>query len=265
MKALRTLFNLSLDAETHGPLLGSARRGLLDAVGLLVGGPAPDDGNEEELEGDDDAAKKQRRVKRRKEREAAAAGARGLQTRPSGADSTPHLCALLLHVLTTNRDNHGALVEKGAVALLVTLAGSPAEATKTAVAGSLYNLTQLAPVARESTTEALMVLARSSENARVLWCAWCFANVSTYPKGRAMLGRLSRTLVPTLLAMMRSGCADAERIQYRAPERNSCKRIRADYSKRRAVEFLERWRRERTRFFAGTTAPWPSATRSPCF
>ena len=59
-----------------------------------------------------------------------------------------------------------------------------------------------------------MRLSKSSENERVLWCAWCFANLSTYPKGRAMLGKLSASLSPALLGMMRSGVADAEKVQY---------------------------------------------------
>ena len=65
-------------------------------------------------------------------------------------------------------------------------------------------MTQLNPVAEENAIEALVRLSKSSENERVLWCAWCFANLSTYPKGRAMLGKLSASLVPALLGMMRS-------------------------------------------------------------
>ena len=54
-------------------------------------------------------------------------------------NSAQHLCAMLLHVLTTTQDNHDALLGGGAVLLLVKLSQSPNEVTKTAVAGSLYN------------------------------------------------------------------------------------------------------------------------------
>lgn len=133
---------------------------------------------------------------------------------PTDDDSLLHLSAMLIHVLSTNKENHLSLLESGVVALLVKISGSPNEKTKTAVAGSLYNLTQCAQVTNEDFLNALMALSHTSENVRVLWCAWCFANVSTYPKGRVMLGKLSKKIIPTLLAMMRSGCADAERIQY---------------------------------------------------
>lgn len=208
-KALKTLFNLGMDPQSHEVLLSRALRlSLLDAIGELIGmkaAPAADDDLSSMESHGSRPGKPRRKYHGKKKKEPVAS---------YDSNSSQHLCAMLLHVLTTNQENHDALLSGGAVLLLVKLSASPNEVTKTAVAGSLYNLTQCAPVAHEAFLGALMSLSHSSENARVLWCAWCFANVSTYPKGRAMLGKLSRKLIPTLLAMMRSGCADAERIQY---------------------------------------------------
>ncbi|KAH8067488.1 hypothetical protein JL721_7602 [Aureococcus anophagefferens] len=197
-KALKTLFNLGMEPQSHEVLLSrSLRLGLLDAIGKLIG-------MQKEVEDDDASVSSQgsRPGKPRKRRHKASKDKQPAQAHDG--NSAQHLCAMLLHVLTTNQDNHDALLGGGAVLLLVKLSQSPNEVTKTACT----------PVAHEAFLGALMNLSHSNENARVLWCAWCFANVSTYPKGRAMLGKLSRRLVPTLLAMMRAGCADAERIQY---------------------------------------------------
>jgi len=180
--ALKTLLNLALDTETHETLLERRPRMLLDALALLV-------------------------YEDRKARSLDAA-------RPTGTGSTLHLVSLLVHLFTTNKTTHDQLLHGDASQLLVTLAKATNDETRTAVAGSLYNMTQLNPVADVEAIEALVTLSRSLENERVLWCAWCFANLSTYPKGRATLGKLSATLVPALLGMMRSGVTDAEKVQY---------------------------------------------------
>ena len=116
--ALKTLLNLSLDSETHEALLERRRRSLLDALALLV-------------------------YEDRKARTFDS-------TRPCGKDSTLHLISLLLHILTTNKTNHDQLMGGDASKLLVCLAKTSNDETRTAVAGSLYNMTQLNPVAEET-------------------------------------------------------------------------------------------------------------------
>lgn len=200
-KALKALFNLCMDPVSHSVIINEKLIDSIHVLNNLYDFPPSNPGVHEPT-----------RPGSRKKRE------RFLNTDiaqvPTDDESLLHLSAMLIHVLSTNKENHSPLLEGGVVALLVKISGSPNEKTKTAVAGSLYNLTQCAQVTNEEFLTALMALSHTNENVRVLWCAWCFANVSTYPKGRVMLGKLSKKFIPTLLAMMRSGCADAERIQY---------------------------------------------------
>lgn len=198
--ALKALYNLCLETEAQCVFIELQLLERLQLLNGLYDAPPPAPASHEPtLPG----SRKKRPVVYAKSAEA-----------PSDDASCLHLSALILHVLSTNKANHPPLLDAGVVSVLVKMAASPNEKTKTVVAGSLYNVTQCAQVTHEDFLTALMALSHSQENARVLWCAWCFANVSTFPRGRVSLGKLARKVIPTLLAMMRSGCADAERIQY---------------------------------------------------
>lgn len=87
------------------------------------------------------------------------------------------------------------------------------EQTKQLCAAILSNIVLHRVITEETALTSLVTLSGSTEASLVLCCAKAFANLSTYPRGRAILGN-NPTVVPALVAMMRSGVRDAAQVQY---------------------------------------------------
>ncbi|KAJ1446261.1 armadillo-type protein [Pelagophyceae sp. CCMP2097] len=253
-RAVRALFNVALDEATHAALLAARVVPALAQLVAAEPADAPADVAADALprshgskagrgarptdDVSDDAsaasgASRDRKRDGRKARRADHAAARQDSSRPldsrprdfsrpreSGADALERraeetrLAAMVVHSLTADEAHHRALRDQGGVELLVLLAAATNDSAKTAVAASFHNLAQRGPVHAEGFLDAVLQLSRGADDARVLWCAWCLADVSRHAKGRAALGKACRTALPALLAMMRSGCADAELVQY---------------------------------------------------
>lgn len=68
-------------------------------------------------------------------------------------------------------------------------------------------------IVEESFLSSLIFLSTSTEASLVMCCAKALANLSTYPRGRSFLGN-NKSVVPALIAMMRSGVKDAAQVQF---------------------------------------------------
>lgn len=89
----------------------------------------------------------------------------------------------------------------------------PASQTKQLCAAAFCNSTIHKVITDESFLAALLLLSTSTEASLVLCCAKALSNLSTYPRGRSSLGS-NKSVVPALIAMMRSGVKDAAQVQF---------------------------------------------------
>lgn len=88
-----------------------------------------------------------------------------------------------------------------------------ASQTKQLCAAAFCNVTIHKVITDESFLAALLLLSTSTEASLVLCCAKALSNLSTYPRGRSSLGS-NKSVVPALIAMMRSGVKDAAQVQF---------------------------------------------------
>eukprot|EP00903_Cladosiphon_okamuranus_P011079 g10458.t1 len=122
-------------------------------------------------------------------------------------------CAAVLYNFSFEEKSITKMMELGGIFLLTHLSYSNVIQTKQLCAAAFCNVTIHKVITDESFLAALLLLSTSMEASLVLCCAKALSNLSTYPRGRSSLGS-NKSVVPALIAMMRSGVKDAAQVQF---------------------------------------------------
>ena len=104
------------------------------------------------------------------------------------------------------------LIDQGAQRLIVTIQNTMDDLGKDLSAATLHNMSLKRASLGAGMLSTLMALLRANKSIRALWVVKCMAHLTVNAKARAVIAK-ERKVIPLLSMMMRSGGAEADKVQ----------------------------------------------------
>lgn len=124
-----------------------------------------------------------------------------------------HKFITLLYLISCEASLCPKLVDYGVQRMLMSVVKTLTDEGKDLVAAILHNLSLKRALLGTGVLGALVSFLRNCKSARVLWVSRAIANMSNYPRSRAILAK-EKKLVPYLSSIMRTGSQEADRVQH---------------------------------------------------
>lgn len=120
---------------------------------------------------------------------------------------------ILLYLISCESEHCPKLVDLGIQRMLMSVVTSTSDNGKDIIAAILHNLSLKRALLGTGVLPSLVSFTRNCKSIRVLWVARAIANMSSYPRSRAILAK-EKKLVPCLSGVMRTGAQEADRVQH---------------------------------------------------
>ena len=124
-----------------------------------------------------------------------------------------HKFITLLYLISCEAALCPKLVDFGVQRMLMSVVKSLTDEGKDIIAAILHNLSLKRALLGTGVLAALVGFLRNCKSTRVLWVSRAIANMSSYPRSRAILAK-EKKLVPYLSGIMRTGSQEADRVQH---------------------------------------------------
>eukprot|EP00602_Paraphysomonas_sp_CaronLab_P009882 CAMPEP_0185036078 /NCGR_PEP_ID=MMETSP1103-20130426/28517_1 /TAXON_ID=36769 /ORGANISM="Paraphysomonas bandaiensis, Strain Caron Lab Isolate" /LENGTH=1549 /DNA_ID=CAMNT_0027573461 /DNA_START=157 /DNA_END=4806 /DNA_ORIENTATION=- len=133
----------------------------------------------------------------------------------SGLDSPElnHKFITLLYLISCEPTLCPKLVDFGVQRMLMTVVKTVTDEGRDVIAAILHNLSLKRALLGTGVLGSLVSFLRNCKSIRVLWVSRAIANMSSYPRSRAILSK-EKKLVPCLSGIMRTGSQEADRVQH---------------------------------------------------
>jgi hypothetical protein len=124
-----------------------------------------------------------------------------------------HKFIILLYLISCEAEHCPRLVDLGIQRMLMSVVTTATDEGKDIIAAILHNLSLKRALLGTGVLPSLVGFTRNCKSIRVLWVARAIANMSSYPRSRAILAK-EKKLVPCLSGVMRTGAQEADRVQH---------------------------------------------------